>query len=45
VDTSIRSSVGPTIAELTFNFDLMLQAQGKSPATRKDVHDRRPPAD
>jgi hypothetical protein len=29
VDTSIRSSVGPTIAELTFNFDLMLQAGGQ----------------
>lgn len=35
MDTSTRTPVGPTIAELTVDFDLMLQAQGKSPATRK----------
>jgi site-specific recombinase XerC len=33
--TQTRRAIGPTIDELTIDFELMLQAQGKSPATRK----------
>jgi hypothetical protein len=33
--TQTRRAIGPTIDELNIDFELMLEAQGKSPATRK----------